>query len=116
MDQTAAEDSESIAMACPQGLDIRGAFLLAKWAQASPAEITLSHEGYQADAKSLMSILWLGVRSRGVVTVTVRGAGAAAALSGLEALLEVPGPAVFARLPGPRREMAGCPVGSRAEA
>jgi phosphocarrier protein HPr len=80
---------------CPQGLEIRGAFLLARVAQACQAEIKLLYDGYQADAKSMLSILHLGVCRRGLVTVVASGAEAKAALAGVKSLLDNPGPPVF---------------------
>lgn len=86
----------SLRICCPQGVEIREAFLLARVAQACRAQIKLLHDGYQADAKSMLSILHLGVRRRGVVTVVASGEEAEAALAGVRALLDVPGPPVFA--------------------
>lgn len=89
------------AFTCLHGVGIREAFLLAKTAQAFQADITLTHEGYRADAKSLMAILSLGIPSGGAVTVSVHGADAPAALAGMETLLACPGPTVFAPAPAP---------------
>lgn len=85
----------SMRICCPQGVEIREAFLLARAAQACRAQIKLLHDGYQADAKSMLSILHLGVRRRGVVTVVASGEEAEVALAGVRALLDVPGPPVF---------------------
>jgi phosphotransferase system HPr (HPr) family protein len=90
------EYRQCMVVRCPHGLQIREAFLLARLAQQSPAEITLLHDGYQADAKSLMAILWLGVRRGGRITVTATGAEAESALASLETLLNIPRPSVFA--------------------
>ncbi len=100
---TACPGESCRAFACPHGVGIREAFLLAKTAQAFRADITLAHEGFRADAKSLLAILGLGIRSGGTVAVSVRGADVAAALAGMEALLACPGPSVFtpAPIPGP---------------
>lgn len=87
------------AFTCLHGVGIREAFLLAKTAQAFRADITLCHEGFCADAKSLMAILGLGIPSGGAVTVSVHGADAPAVLAGMEALLACPGPPVFSPAP-----------------
>ena len=96
MDATMTEDSRELQVCCPQGLDIRGAFLLAKWAQSCAAEIQLEHDGFCADAKSLLAILRLGVLNDGLINVIIQGPEAAAALAGLEDLFRVQGPVLFA--------------------
>jgi phosphotransferase system HPr (HPr) family protein len=96
MQAITAEQRREMVVRSPHGVDIRGAFLLAKWAQACAADILLEHDGYFADGKNLLAILRLGVLDGGRITVTVRGADAPAALAGLEALFSAPGPAVFA--------------------
>jgi phosphotransferase system HPr (HPr) family protein len=88
-------NANHLRICCPQGVEIREAFLLARVAQACRAEIKLLYDGYQADAKSMLSILHLGVCRRGLVTVVANGADAEAALAGVRALLDVPGPPVF---------------------
>jgi phosphotransferase system HPr (HPr) family protein len=80
---------------CPEGLQIRGAFHLAKLAQTCKADILLRHDGYLADAKSLMGILRLGVLSNDSVTITVAGEDSSTAWTRLQTLLELPGPQVF---------------------
>ena len=88
---------KSLRMRCPAGLKINEAFLLASLARSCKAMITITHEGLTADAKNLMEILWLGVRSNGMITLTVAGEEVMQALAGLESLYEVAVPPVFAR-------------------
>lgn len=97
-----AVETYRIKIRCPGGLQIREAFLLAKLARDHRAQIMLDHDGFQAEAKSLMSILWLGVRSNGVVTLTIAGEDAARARASVEDLFVTPGSAVFVReeIPG----------------
>ena len=95
MESAAAEIGYGWRMTCPAGLGFGEAFQLARVAQACPAEIRLLHDGYQADAKNLISILKLGVCPREVVTVVASGAEADAALAGLKALADISGPPIF---------------------
>lgn len=96
MEAIMTDDRRALQVCCPQGLDIRGAFLLAKWAQAWSADIQLEHDGYWADAKSLLAILRLGVLNEGLINVTIQGPEAVPALADLENLFRVQGPALFA--------------------
>lgn len=91
-------DGKSLRLRCPQGVQIREAFLLASLARACRADITITHEGLVADAKNLMEILWLGIRSDGVIAVTVAGEETERALAGLESLFDSGLPPVFARV------------------
>lgn len=91
MEMTAMESRQGLRVDCPAGLGFSGAFQLAQAAQACPAEISLIHEGHEADAKNLIAVLRLGVCSRAVVTVVASGANAAVALAGLRSLWGLPG-------------------------
>ena len=96
MEAVMTDDRRALQVCCPQGLDIRGAFLLAKWAQSCAAEIQLEHEGYCADAKNLLAILRLGVLNNGRINVIIQGPESAPALASLEDLFRVQGPVLFA--------------------
>ena len=88
---------KSMHLRCRQGVQIREAFLLASFARNFKTNITITHEGLVADAKNLMEILWLGIRSDGAIEVTVTGEEAERALAGLESLLETGLPPMFVR-------------------
>lgn len=100
------EKTHIMLAACPHGLNLREAFLVARQAQYCVADIWLDHDGYRADAKSLMAILRLGVLEGGQVAVITEGIGSASALAIMADLFSVPGPAVFERLPAPARAPA----------
>ena len=88
----------SLRMRCLQGVQFREAFLLTSLALTFKTDITIAHEGLAANAKNLMEILWLGIRSGGVIEVTVAGEETERALAGLESLFEASLPPVFARV------------------
>lgn len=58
----------------PLGLHIQLAVLLASEAERWRSRVTLEHAGRAVDAKQLMELLMLGVRTGEHVTVTVSGA------------------------------------------
>lgn len=102
MELAAAEIGHGLRIGCPAGLGFNEAFLLARVAQACPADIRLYYDGYEADAKSLVSILSLGVCPRDVVTVVASGEKAEAALAVLQGLWRIPGaPACVPDIPQP---------------
>lgn len=90
-----SETSVSMNVLCPQGLQLREAFHLVKQIRNSPAEITVEHDGYCADAKSLWAILQLGVLPGARVKITAAGSGAGAALEDLRLLFDLPGAPVL---------------------
>ena len=57
----------------PLGLHIQLAVLLASEAERWRSEVTLEHAGRVVDAKQLMQLLMLGVRTGEHVVVTVSG-------------------------------------------
>ena len=57
----------------PKGLHARASAKLAALANSLPARITLSHEGEQADARSIMDLLCLGAAYSSTGLVEVRG-------------------------------------------
>jgi phosphotransferase system HPr (HPr) family protein len=67
----------------PLGLHIQLAVLLASEAQRWRSHVTLTHEGRSVDAKQLMELLMLGVRSGERVVVSVSGPDEATAATAL---------------------------------
>lgn len=89
------EFNSSMTMVCPQGLQLREAFHVVKLARDCPAVITLEHDGFCADGKSLWGILQLGVMPGGRVMIRADGDGAAEGLARLQGLFDLPGVSLF---------------------
>ena len=68
------------------GLDAAAAVLLAKCATQFDAAITINSGPHSANAKSLMGLLTLAVKSGDTVTVVVEGEDAAEAAEAIQAL------------------------------
>ncbi len=69
-----------------EGLHARPAGMLVKTANTFSAEIELSVDGDTANAKSIMSIMGLGLTKDTMVTVTAKGDDAEAALKEITSL------------------------------
>lgn len=89
---------KKLRMRCLQGVQVREAYLIANLARSFKADIIITHENLKADAKNLMEILWLGIRSGGVIEMAVMGDEMERTLAGLESLFEASLPPVFARM------------------
>jgi phosphocarrier protein HPr len=70
------------------GLHARPATLFVKQAQKHEAVITVSYDGKTVNAKSLLSLLTLGVTRGGVITVAAEGSDEEAALEALGELVK----------------------------
>lgn len=70
----------------PLGFHIQLAVLLAGEAQRWRSRVTFEHEGRSADAKDLMALLSMGVRTGEAVVVCVDGADEATAAAAIEQL------------------------------
>ena len=70
------------------GLHARPATLFVQTAQKHQAEITVSYEGRTVNAKSLLSLLSLGVTKDAVITVAANGSDEEVALHALTTLIE----------------------------
>ncbi|WP_142847921.1 phosphoenolpyruvate--protein phosphotransferase [Telmatospirillum sp. J64-1] len=79
----AAGDAITLAAPSPHGLHARPATLLAETAKRFQSEITLSHDGKTANAKSLVSLLRLGAGGGAQLVVAADGPDAEAALKAI---------------------------------
>ena len=69
-----------------QGLHARPAQLVVKTASAFTARVTLSREGVEVDAKSIMGVMMLAAEKGTVLRVRAEGADAAQAIASLKEL------------------------------
>lgn len=72
----------------PSGLHARPAKVFAKAAATSDANVTVSKDGNEVNAKSVLSVLTLDCHHGDEITIRVEGDGADATLSELVALVE----------------------------
>lgn len=70
------------------GLHARPATLFVQMAQKHKADITVSYEGKTVNAKSLLSLLSLGVTKDAIITVAANGSDEDVALDALTTLVE----------------------------
>ena len=70
------------------GLHARSGALLAKTANQFESDVTIEKNGQAVNGKSIMGILMLAASQNTVLTVTVEGNDARAALAAIEALFE----------------------------
>jgi phosphotransferase system HPr (HPr) family protein len=70
------------------GLHARAAAKLAKASQAFKAEVSLAHEEFEADARSILSLISLGCGYNSRVVLQAAGEDARDALSTLSAIIE----------------------------
>ncbi|MCL6595654.1 MAG: HPr family phosphocarrier protein [Firmicutes bacterium] len=75
-----------IAINLPTGLHARPAAAFARTAARFRAQVRLKHRGHEADAKSVLEMLALGVEAGATVRVEAWGEDAAEAVSALAAL------------------------------
>ena len=72
----------------PTGLHARPAAVFVNTAKKFTARIVVAHDGKEADAKSILNIMALGVKSETTVTIRADGPDEADALEQLAALIE----------------------------
>ncbi len=70
------------------GLHARPAALLVKTARQFSSDITVSHSGKEANAKSILTILTLGVNQGSEISICADGEDADEALAALEDLIQ----------------------------
>ncbi|MFU8840190.1 MAG: HPr family phosphocarrier protein [Nitriliruptoraceae bacterium] len=80
--------SRTVALPNPTGLHARPAKVFAKAAAAAPGTVTISKDGREVNASSVLSVLTLDCHQGDEVTVTVEGEDAEATLDELVALIE----------------------------
>jgi phosphoenolpyruvate-protein phosphotransferase len=84
---TSEASSHTLIIALRQGLHARPAALLAQRAKTFVAEVSLAAHGRRADARSVVSIMALGVRHGDALSIEARGADATRAIAAvLEAI------------------------------
>ncbi|MBZ4330956.1 phosphoenolpyruvate--protein phosphotransferase [Corallococcus sp. AS-1-12] len=76
--------SRQVLSPSPHGLHARPATLVVEVVRRFRADVTVHHEGRQANARSLLSLLRLGARGGSPLTLTAAGDDAAAALLALQ--------------------------------
>jgi phosphocarrier protein HPr len=72
----------------PTGLHARPAKVFAKAAAASPAEVTVSKDGREVNAKSVLSVLTLDCHQGDQIVIRTEGEGAEETLADLVRLVE----------------------------
>ncbi|MEQ8211832.1 MAG: HPr family phosphocarrier protein [Lacipirellulaceae bacterium] len=72
----------------PQGIHIRPAEQLARLAEQFNSEITITHETYRVDAKSIMHVMTLAARQGVELTLEARGKDAQEAIDAIAQLVE----------------------------
>ncbi|MDQ1249578.1 MAG: phosphocarrier protein HPr [Actinomycetota bacterium] len=73
------------------GLHARPAAMFVQAATAAPMPVTVGRPGdAPVDAKSILSVMGMGVKAGEVIVVTAEGDGAEDVLAGLKTLLETP--------------------------
>jgi phosphocarrier protein HPr len=80
--------ARTVALPNPTGLHARPAKVFAKAAAAAPGTVTISKDGREVNASSVLSVLTLDCHQGDEVTVTVEGEDAEATLNELVALIE----------------------------
>jgi phosphocarrier protein HPr len=80
--------SRTVALPNPTGLHARPAKVFAKAAAAAPGTVTISKDGREVNASSVLSVLTLDCHQGDEVTVTVEGEDAESTLDELIALIE----------------------------
>ena len=77
-----------IIIECDGGLHARNAIVLTDIASRYKSEITLTHAGVEGNAKSLLSVLMLGITSGAQVTLRIFGSDESDALLDILQLIE----------------------------
>jgi phosphocarrier protein HPr len=72
----------------PSGLHARPAKVFAKAAKAAPGEVTVSKDGREVNAASVLSVLTLDCHQGDAITIKVEGEDAETTLDELVALVE----------------------------
>lgn len=72
----------------PSGLHARPAKVFAKAAKAAPGDVTLSKDGREVNAASVLSVLTLDCHQGDAITIRVEGEDAETTLDELVALIE----------------------------
>lgn len=80
--------SRTVALPNPTGLHARPAKVFAKAAAAATGTVTISKDGREVNASSVLSVLTLDCHQGDEVTVTVEGEDAESTLDELVALIE----------------------------
>ena len=80
--------ARTVALPNPSGLHARPAKVFAKAAAAAPGTVTVSKDGREVNASSVLSVLTLDCHQGDEITVTVEGEDAEATLDELVALIE----------------------------
>jgi phosphocarrier protein HPr len=78
----------TVALPNPSGLHARPAKVFAKAAAQSPAQVTVSKDGNEVNAKSVLSVLTLDCHHGDEITISVVGENAESTLADLIALVE----------------------------
>lgn len=79
---------QTVALPNPSGLHARPAKVFAKAAAASDAEVTVSKDGNEVNAKSVLSVLTLDCHHGDEITIRVEGDDAESTLNDLVTLVE----------------------------
>ncbi len=79
---------QTVALPNPSGLHARPAKVFAKAAAASDAEVTVSKDGNEVNAKSVLSVLTLDCHHGDEITIRVEGDDAESTLDELVQLVE----------------------------
>ncbi|QDT01406.1 Phosphocarrier protein HPr [Adhaeretor mobilis] len=72
----------------PQGIHLRPAEQIARLAEQFESEITISHETFSVDAKSIIHVMTLAAREGVKLTLSARGPDAQEAVDALVQLVE----------------------------
>jgi phosphocarrier protein HPr len=72
----------------PTGLHARPAALFVQAAKAFSSKITIAYEGKSSDAKSIMGIMSLGIKSEAVFKLSAEGSDESDAVAKLKSLVE----------------------------
>lgn len=79
---------QTVVVTNPQGIHIRPAEQLARLAEQFNSEITITHETYRVDAKSIMHVMTLAARQGVELTLEARGDDAQEAIDAIVRLVE----------------------------
>ncbi len=80
--------SQTVTLNNPTGLHARPAKVFAQAAGKTGLDVTVSKDGNEVNAKSVLSVLTLDCHHGDEITISVRGDGAEAALAELVALVD----------------------------
>jgi phosphotransferase system HPr (HPr) family protein len=80
--------SQTVMLHNPTGLHARPAKVFAQAAAKTGLDVTVSKDGNEVNAKSVLSVLTLDCHHGDEITISIRGDGAEAALADLVSLVE----------------------------